>query len=109
MRALRQNEVFAIILFLIGGFVGSYGIWFGYLISAGALYWYFKHGQNAKGWIGPNLEEMKKENADIELKLFDYTQASRLPVDEKHRLEDRRRKLQEDIEQWTLEHQRSGL
>ena len=66
MRASRQNETFTIILFIIGGLVGSVGIWFGWLISLGALYWYLQHGQKAKGWVGPTLEEMKKELAEIE-------------------------------------------
>lgn len=108
MRASRQNEIFTIILFLIGGLVGSAGVGFGYLISVGALVWYFTGGSKAKGWIGPNLEEMKKELAEIELKLFDYIQSSKLTPEEMRRLEARRGELYEGIRQWNIEHRRYG-
>ena len=108
MRASRQNEIFTIILFLIGGFVGFTGIGFGYLISVGALAWYATRGSKAKGWIGPNLEEMRKELAEIELKLFDYIQSSKLTPEETRRMEARRGELYEGIRQWEIEHQRFG-
>lgn len=108
MRASRQNEVFAIILFFIGGFVGSYGIWFGYPISVASVFWYFKRGQNAKGWIGPNLEEMKKELADVDIQLFDYTHSSKLTPSEIKQLNQRRHDLIEGIRQWEIEHKGYG-
>ena len=108
MRASRQNEYFAIILFFIGGLTGSVGIWFGYLISVGSIYWYFKHGQRAKGWIGPNLDEMQEELKAVDSRLFNFAESSKLPEKELRRLENRRRDLIEGIRQWEIEHKGYG-
>lgn len=105
MRASEYTQLSLAFVFFLGAALTASGVWFGFILSAGSLYAFFKYGMRIKGWIGGSKEEMQKEYDQIEnlINTDRHQNGQPLTIKERGKLYDRRERLRESIRQWDVE------